>query len=135
MSRVFSRMRFSCQKPLNVMGFSGKCKRYNTHVNGPIFAPMSCQSRGAAFAGVCLYASKCGGRLCFGNSQTLEIMLIIKSAKSAIPKATGISAVYTCIKKPESFSHSGFSLKVARQLPLNTSKNPNRKTQLRSVIF
>ena len=32
------------------------------------------------------------------------------------------SAVYTCIKKPESFSHSGFSLKVARQLPLNTKK-------------
>ena len=33
--------------------------------------------------------------------------------------------------KPESFSHSGFSLKVARQLPLNTPKNPNRKTHLR----
>ena len=46
-----------------------------------------------------------------------------------------ISAVYTCIKKPESFSHSGFSLKVARQLPLNTPKNPNRKTHLRSEIF
>ena len=45
------------------------------------------------------------------------------------------SAVYTCIKKPKSFSHSGFSLKVARQLPLNTPKNPNRKTHLRSVIF
>ena len=44
------------------------------------------------------------------------------------------SAVYTGIKKPESFSHSGFSLKVARQLPLNTPKNPNRKTHLRSVI-
>ena len=35
-----------------------------------------------------------------------------------------ISAVYTGIKKPESFSHSGFSLKVARQLPLNTPKKP-----------
>ena len=46
-----------------------------------------------------------------------------------------MSAVYTGIKKPESFSHSGFSLKVARQLPLNTPKNPNRKTHLRSVIF
>ena len=34
------------------------------------------------------------------------------------------SAVYTCIKTPVSFSHSGFSLKVARQLPLNTPKNP-----------
>ena len=45
------------------------------------------------------------------------------------------SAVYTGIKKPESFSHSGFSLKVARQLPLNTPKNLNRKTHLRSVIF
>ena len=48
---------------------------------------------------------------------------------------THYSAVYTGIKKPESFSHSGFSLKVARQLPLNTPKNPNRKTHLRSVIF
>ena len=46
-----------------------------------------------------------------------------------------MSAVYTGIKNPESFSHSGFSLKVARQLPLNTPKNPNRKTHLRSVIF
>ena len=45
------------------------------------------------------------------------------------------SAVYTGIKKPESFSHSGFLLKVARQLPLNTPKNPNRKTHLRSGIF
>ena len=46
-----------------------------------------------------------------------------------------ISAVYTGIKKPESFSHSGFLLKVARQLPLNTPKNLNPKTHLRSVIF
>ena len=46
-----------------------------------------------------------------------------------------MSAVYTGIKKPESFSHSGFSLKVARQLPLNTPKNLNRKTHLHSVIF
>ena len=45
------------------------------------------------------------------------------------------SAVYTGIKKTESFSHSGFSLKVARQLPLNTPKNLNRKTHLRSMIF
>ena len=30
-------------------------------------------------------------------------------------------AVYTGIKKPEFFSHSGFSLEVARQLPLNTA--------------
>ena len=37
------------------------------------------------------------------------------------------SAVYTCIKKPESFSHSGFSLKVARQLPLNTPKKNESK--------
>ena len=44
-------------------------------------------------------------------------------------------AVYTGIKKPEFFSHSGFSLEVARQLPLNTAKNPNRKTHLRSVFF
>ena len=45
------------------------------------------------------------------------------------------SAIYTGIKKPESFSHSGFSLKVARQLPLNTKKKTNRKTHLLSVIF
>ena len=44
-------------------------------------------------------------------------------------------AVYTCIRKPESFVHSGFSWEVARQLPLNTAKNPNRKTHLRSRIF
>ena len=44
-------------------------------------------------------------------------------------------AVYTGIKKPEFFSHSGFSLEVARQLPLNIAKNPNRKTHLRSVVF
>ena len=55
----------------------------------------------------------------------LEISLLVIS----------LSAYYTCIKKPESFSHSGFLLKVARQLPLNTPKNPNRKTHLRSVIF
>ena len=56
--------------------------------------------------------------------------------RSRSKKLAGInSAVYTGIKKPESFSHSGFSLKVARQLPLNTPKNPNRKTHLRSVIF
>ena len=38
-----------------------------------------------------------------------------------------ISAVYTGIKKPESFSHSSFSLKVARQLPLNTPKKTESK--------
>ena len=38
-------------------------------------------------------------------------------------------------KNPESFVHSGFSWEVARQLPLNTAKNPNRKTHLRSRIF
>ena len=45
-----------------------------------------------------------------------------------------VRAVYTGIKKPEFFSHSGFSLEVARQLPLNTAKNLNRKTHLRSVV-
>ena len=44
-------------------------------------------------------------------------------------------AVYTCIKNPESFVHSSFSWEVARQVPLNTAKNPNRKTHLRSRIF
>ena len=48
---------------------------------------------------------------------------------------TSTSAVYTGIKKTKSFLHSGFSLKVARQLPLNTPKNLNRKTHLRSMIF
>ena len=38
-------------------------------------------------------------------------------------------------KKPSFFSHSGFSLEVARQLPINTAKNPNWKTHLRSVVF
>ena len=32
-----------------------------------------------------------------------------------------IRAVYTGIKKPKFFSHSGFSLEVTRQLPLNTA--------------
>ena len=45
------------------------------------------------------------------------------------------SAVYTGIKKPESFSHSGFSLKVARQLPPKHSKKTESKNHLRSVIF
>ena len=38
-------------------------------------------------------------------------------------------AIYTCIKNPV------FLLEAARQLPLNTAKNPNRKTHLRSVVF
>ena len=63
----------------------------------------------------------------------------IKGASEAMTRCPWltyyISAVYTGIKKPESFSHSSFSLKVARQLPLNTPKKPNRKTHLRSVIF
>ena len=46
-----------------------------------------------------------------------------------------IRAVYTGIKKLEFFSHSGFLLEVTRQLPLNTAKNPNKKTHLRSVFF
>ena len=46
-----------------------------------------------------------------------------------------IRAVYTCIKKNESFVYSGFLWEVARQLPLNTAKNLNRKTHLRSRIF
>ena len=67
---------------------------------------------------------------------TCMLMLNVKIvALVHVKKNTHYSAVYTCIKKPESFSHSGFLLKVARQLPLNTPKNPNRKTHLRSVIF
>ena len=50
-------------------------------------------------------------------------------------QTTFFRAIYTCIKKPESFVHSGFSWEVARQLPLNTAKNPNWKTHLRSRIF
>ena len=45
------------------------------------------------------------------------------------------SAVYTGIKKPESFSHSGFSLKVARQNPLNTKKKTNRKKPTSAAWF
>ena len=36
-------------------------------------------------------------------------------------------AIYTGIKKTSFFSHSSFSLEVARQLPLNAAKIPNRK--------
>ena len=69
-----------------------------------------------------------------------HMLFVLISAQDILGNVTNglrnyISAVYTGIKKPESFSHSGFSLKVARQLPLNTPKNPNRKTHLRSVIF
>ena len=45
------------------------------------------------------------------------------------------SAVYTGIKKPESFSHSGFSLKVARQLPLNTKKKRIEKPTSAAWFF
>ena len=38
-------------------------------------------------------------------------------------------------KKPRVFITFRFSLEVPRQLPLNTAKNPNRKTHLRSVVF
>ena len=48
---------------------------------------------------------------------------------------TNMRAIYTGIKKPEFFWHSGFLLEVARQLPLNTAKNQNRKTHLWSVVF
>ena len=68
--------------------------------------------------------------------RNLHILVKCKASRDSYETSKwNISAVYTCIKKPESFSHSGFSLKVARQLPLNTPKNPNRKTHLRSVIF
>ena len=46
-----------------------------------------------------------------------------------------ISAVYTGIKKPESFSHSGFLLKVARQLPLNTKKKRIEKPTSAAWFF
>ena len=42
---------------------------------------------------------------------------------------------FTLAKKTRIFLAFGFSLKVARQLPLNTPKNLNRKTHLRRVIF
>ena len=48
---------------------------------------------------------------------------------------TNMRAVFTGIKKPEFFSHSVFLLEVARQLPLNTAKYPNKKTHLWSVVF
>ena len=44
-------------------------------------------------------------------------------------------AVYTCIKKPESFVHSGFSWEVARQLPLNTAKKTRIKKPTSGVGF
>ena len=61
-----------------------------------------------------------------------------KTQMIAIFKAYGIeenSAVYTCIKKPKSFSHSGFSLKVARQLPLNTKKKRIEKPTSAAWFF
>ena len=63
------------------------------------------------------------------------VSYIYLSCKVLGSKTFTVVPFTTGIKKPESFSHSGFSLKVARQLPLNTPKNPNRKTHLRSVIF
>ena len=45
-----------------------------------------------------------------------------KTWNDCIESLCCIRAVYTGIKKPEFFSHSGFSLEVARQLPLNTGK-------------
>ena len=70
--------------------------------------------------------------MCFHLCLSFEVWAPSQGPNLAI---SNNSAVYTGIKKPESFSHSGFSLKVAKQLPLNTPKNPNRKTHLRSVIF
>ena len=70
----------------------------------------------------------------FNNFEPKSLLIAVQTSHHKLFYAI-ISAVYTGIKKPESFSHSGFSLKVARQLPLNTPKNPNRKTHLRSVIF
>ena len=43
--------------------------------------------------------------------------------------------IYTGIEKPRFFSHSGLSLEVARQLPLNSAKNPNWETHLRIFFF
>ena len=54
----------------------------------------------------------------------------LKESRIVAPRA-----VYTSIKKPWFFTHFGFSLEVARQLPLNTAKNLNKKTHLRSVVF
>ena len=45
-----------------------------------------------------------------------------------------LRAVYTGIKNLR-FSHIPFFLKVARQLPLNTAKNLNKKPHLRSAFF
>ena len=42
-----------------------------------------------------------------------------------------IRGIYTGIEKPRFFLHSSFSLKVARQLPLNSA----HKKHLRSVVF
>ena len=51
-------------------------------------------------------------------------------------KGVNSRAVYTGIKKKnEFFSHSVFALEVARQLPLNTAKNLNKKPHLWSVFF
>ena len=70
-----------------------------------------------------------------GRTEWVNLNFITSLTSASLGFYVHYSAVYTGIKKPESFSHSGFSLKVARQLPLNTPKTPNWKTHLRSVIF
>ena len=63
------------------------------------------------------------------RNQYWTIHLRIQSTKS------NLSAVYTGIRKPESFSHSGFLLKVARQLPLNTPKTRIEKPTSAAWFF
>ena len=65
-------------------------------------------------------------RIC-AHASSITFVGLVKWRVNIFFHISQISAVYTGIKKPESFSHSGFSLKVARQLPLNTPKKPESK--------
>ena len=62
-----------------------------------------------------------------GQTVSWEFILILEDCYPIDCINFNNIAVYTCIKKPKSFSHSGFSLKVARQLPLNTPKKTESK--------
>ena len=69
------------------------------------------------------------------RSGSRSIIFDVDSSLLLVSKLTIYRAVYTGIKNPEFFSHSGLSLEDARQLLLNTAKKQTRKTHLRSVVF
>ena len=93
--RIFRACAFRAKNP-ECYGFFWQCKRYN---------------KTPRFFWILVFANVNGPSMRFG----------VFRACAFLAKKTP-RAVYTCIKKPDSFVHSGFSWKVARQLPLNTAK-------------